>query len=121
MTKPFARFARKAGITESALWRAACDVAAGKIDADLGSGVVKQRIARPGQGKSGGSRSIVLFRVRGRAVFAYGFEKKGRANIEARELAAFRELADIVLGYSESEIAKRVADGALLEILPQEQ
>ena len=47
--------------------------------------------------------------------------KKDRANIEARELAAFRELADIVLGYSESEIAKRVADGALLEILPQEQ
>ena len=121
MTKPFARFARRAGIVESDLWKAACDVAAGKIDADLGGGVIKQRIARQGQGKSGGSRSIVLFRRHGRAVFVYGFEKKDRANIETRELAAFRELADIVLGYSEAETAKRVADGALLEIPPREQ
>ena len=43
------------------------------------AGVIKQRIARLGQGKSGGSRSIILFRRNDRAVFIYGFEKKDLA------------------------------------------
>jgi hypothetical protein len=33
-------------------------------------------------------------------------------------LDAFRELADVILGYSDSEMAKRVADGVLIEIQP---
>lgn len=53
-----------------------------------------------------------------RAVFAYGFEKKDLGNIKANELEAFKELAGIVLGYSSVEMAKRVADGALIEIHP---
>lgn len=92
---------------------------AGVIDADLGGGVVKQRIARAGEGKSGGARCIILFRFQGRAVFVFGFEKKDVGNIKANELAAFRELADVILGYSDAEIAKRVADGALIDIRPQ--
>jgi len=96
-------------------------VNAGVIDADLGGGVVKQRIARAGEGKSGGLRSIILFRFKGRAVFVYGFEKKDLGNIKASELAAFRELADVILGYSDAEIAKRVADGALIALEPPEE
>jgi len=115
-TKAFARFARKAGIGDADLWETACAVNAGAIDADLGGGVIKQRIARTGQGKSGGFRSIILFRRRSRAVFAYGFEKKDRANIDAKELEAFRELAAVILGYSDAELAQRVRNGALMEI-----
>jgi hypothetical protein len=51
----------------------------------------------------------------------YGFEKKDLGNIKANELEAFRELADVVLGYSDIEMAKRVADGALLEIQPPQE
>jgi hypothetical protein len=102
MTKPFARFARKARIREADLWEAARLANAGAIDADLGGGVIKQRIARAGEGKSGGTRSIILFRFKGRAVFVFGFEKKDLGNIKTNELEAFRELADLLLGYSDA-------------------
>jgi hypothetical protein len=75
-SKPFARFARKAGIADAEIWNAAQRADAGLIDADLGGGVIKQRIARPGEGKSGGSRSIILFKQGNRAVYVFGFEKK---------------------------------------------
>jgi hypothetical protein len=117
-TKPFSRFARKAQITDAALWEAAKLANRGQIDAELGSGVIKLRIARPGEGKSGGFRTILLFRHNERAVFVFGFEKKDQANISASELAAFKELAGVVLAYSEQELAKRVADGALIEVHP---
>lgn len=85
----------------------------GLVSADLGGGVIKQRIARRGEGKSGGSRAIILFRRGTRAVFVYGFEKKDRANIRAEELEAFRELANIVLSYTDADLAKVVEQGAL--------
>ena len=119
--KFFARFAKKARITDTELWKAAQLANQGLIDADLGGGVVKQRIARAGGGKSGGSRSIILFRKNDRAVFVYGFEKKDLANIRSNELEAFRELAQVILGYTTAEIAKRVEDGALFEIEKPEE
>lgn len=114
--KFFARFAKKARITDTELWKAAQLANEGMLDADLGGGVIKQRIARAGSGKSGGSRSIILFRKNDRAVYVYGFEKKDIANILANELEAFRELAQVILGYTPAEIAKRVEDGALFEV-----
>ncbi len=117
-TRQFARFARKAGINDEDLWRAISQAEQGLIDADLGGGVVKLRVARTGEGKSGGSRSIVLFRLRKLAVYVYGFEKKDRGNIRADELDVFRELARVILKYSDGEIAQRVADGVLVEIRP---
>jgi len=91
------------------------------MDADLGGGVIKQRIARAGEGKSGGSRTIILFRKNNRAVYVYGFEKKDLANIKPDELEAFRELAEVILGYTSAEIAKRVKDGALFEVEEPEE
>jgi hypothetical protein len=75
-TKPFARFARRARISDADLWQTATLANQGSIDADLGGGVIKQRMARASEGKSGGVRSIILFRFHGRAVFVHGFEKK---------------------------------------------
>ncbi len=70
---------------------------AGRVDADLGGGVIKQRIARKGGGKSGGVRAILLFRRGSHVFFVFGFPKSERANISKDELAAFRKLADILL------------------------
>ncbi|RXS97158.1 type II toxin-antitoxin system RelE/ParE family toxin [Silvibacterium dinghuense] len=117
-SRPFARFQRKARISDADLLQAAKAAEQGLIDADLGGGVIKQRIARAGEGKSGGSRSIIFFRRGDRLVYVYGFEKKDRANIRLDELDAFRELARVVLGYTEAEIAQRVRDGALLQVGP---
>lgn len=114
--KPFARFARKARITDTELWKAAQLANQGVIDADLGGGVIKQRIARAGEGKSGGSRSIILFRKNDRAVYVHGFEKKDLANIRSDELVAFRKYAEIVLSYTNAQMALRVEDGALYKV-----
>jgi hypothetical protein len=119
--KPFARFAKKARITDADLWRAAQLANEGLIDADLGGGVIKQRIARDGEGKSGGSRSIILFKKNDRAVYVYGFEKKDLANIKSNELEAFRELAQVILGYTHAEITKRVEDRALFNVEKPEE
>ena len=120
-TKGFARFARKTRIPDADLWEAACRVVAGNIDADLGGGVIKQRIARSGEGKSGGYRCIILFRWNRRLVYVYGFEKKDLGNVRTDELQAFRELADVVLGYTELEMARRLIDGNLIEIRPTKE
>ncbi len=116
VTKPFARFARRERIEDAALRDAVSRVDQGLIDADLGGGVVKQRIARPGQGKSGGYRSILLFRARQRAFFVYGFAKNVRANIGKDELAAFRALAAELLDLSENAIVAAMANGTISEV-----
>lgn len=114
--KAFIRFARKARIDDTSLWQAVQRANVGLVDADLGGGVIKQRIARAGEGKSGGSRSIILFKKNNRAVYVYGFQKKDTANIDHRELEAFRELAEVILGYTDVEIQQRVNDGALFNV-----
>ena len=86
------------------------------IDADLGGGVIKQRIARRGAGKSGGFRTIILFRAGTRAFFVDGFAKNEQDNIRDDELAAFRMLADSLLNYDAAAIAKAIANGTLTEV-----
>jgi hypothetical protein len=118
-TKPFARFAKKARIADSDLWHAAQNADLGMIDA--GGGVIKQRIARRGEGKSGGSRSIIVLRRDDRAVYVFGFEKKDMANISSNDLLAFRRYASTYLGFSIGEMNRLVEDGTVHQInAPQE-
>ena len=74
-TKAFARFAEREGVEDAALCEAVRRALGGLIDADLGGGVIKQRIARKGGGRSGGIRTIVLFRRGELAFFVYGFPR----------------------------------------------
>ncbi len=119
--KPFARFARKAGLDDPALCEAIADAERGLIDADLGGGVIKQRIARRGKGKSGGFRALILYKRAIRAVFVYGFAKSERPNITKDELEALKELADEVLAYDEGALAKALAFGTLTEVMCHEK
>ncbi len=88
----------------------------GLIDADLGGGVIKQRIARPNEGKSGGFRSIVLFRSGEKAFFVYGFPKSVRDNVRKDELKGFKELADEMLPYDNAALKRAMKAGALIEV-----
>ena len=115
--KPFARFARKAGLDDEVLRQAIDAAERGLVDADLGGGVIKQRVARQGGGKSGGFRTIVLFRLGERAFFVHGFAKSDLGNIRADELAAFRMLASHLLAYDDAALAAAVEAGALMEIM----
>ena len=114
--KSFTRFARKARLPDSDLREAVAAVERGLIDADLGGGVVKQRIARAGGGKSGGFRTIILFRAGARAFFVHGFAKSEQDNIRDDELAAFKMLAAEMLGYDEAALARAIANGTLTEV-----
>ena len=115
-TKPFARFASKEGIADAALVEAVRRAERGMFDADLGGGVIKQRIARRGQGKSGGFRSVVLFRAAYRAFFVYGFAKSARSNIRNDELAAFRKLAHELLALDDAAIRAALANQTIMEV-----
>ncbi len=115
-TKAFARFGKKAGISDVELCQAVRDAGQGLIAANLGAGVIKQRIARPGQGKSGGFRALIIFRAGARAFFVHGFAKKEMDNVTADELAAVKRLASELLSYDDRTIAQVVASGTLIEV-----
>jgi hypothetical protein len=114
-TKSFARFARKERIADARLL-AAVEEATAKRDADLGGEVIKQRVAREGQGKSGGYRTIVLFRRGKRAIFVHGFAKSDADNISSDELKAFKKLAAIYLELTEEQIAALIEAKELMEV-----
>jgi hypothetical protein len=119
-TRLFGRFARKARISDADLWKAADLANRGMIDADLGGGVIKQRIARPGEGKSGGSRTIIAFRKDDRAIYVFGFEKKDQANIDRSDLEVLRKLAKAFLGYTADDMAREIKAGELVMIVESE-
>jgi hypothetical protein len=117
VTRWFVRFARRERIAHADLREAVRRAERGLLDADLGGDVIKQRIARAHEGKSGGFRSIVLFRKKGdRAFFVYGFAKSARATIRPDELSGFKRLAAEMLSYDDAALAKAVAGGALEEV-----
>ncbi len=110
-------FARKAKITDAALCDAVARAERGVIDADLGGGVIKQRVARPGAGKSGGYRTLILYRNGERAVFAFGFAKSDLANIDEKDQIRLKTLAELFLGFSEEEVGALVESGKLVEVV----
>ncbi|MGH6892334.1 MAG: type II toxin-antitoxin system RelE/ParE family toxin [Dongiaceae bacterium] len=116
VTKPFARFADRESIGDEDLWEAVARAENRLIDADLGGGAIKQRIARREQGRSGGYRAVVLFRKSSRAFFVYGFAKKDQGNISAKELRAFRILADAMLNMDEAALSAAKRNQTLMEI-----
>lgn len=115
--RSFTRFARKAGIADADLRETVANVDNGLIDADLGGGVTKQRIARRGQGKSGGFRVLILAKLGDRAFFVHGFAKSERDNLRKDEVAALKKLAGDLLNYDETALAKAIEAGALIEVL----
>jgi len=119
--KTFMRFAKKAGIGDVVLCEAIRDAERGLIAADLGGGVIKQRIARSGQGKSGGFRTLIVFRASARAFFVHGFAKNEKDNIGKDELVALKKLASDLLGYDDKAIARVVASGTLTEVICDEK
>jgi len=88
----------------------------GLIDANLGGGVVKKRLALPGRGKRGGARTLVATNKGDRWFFLFGFEKNERANITAEELEGLREITRQLLGMTSEQLDEAVRDGSLQEI-----
>jgi hypothetical protein len=115
-TRWLARFAKQEGIADASLREAIARAARGLVDADLGGGLIKQRVARRGKGRSGGYRMLIAYRLKKRAVFLYGFAKNERANIGADELLTAREIASSWLAADARQIARALAEGELQEV-----
>ena len=110
------RFARRETIGDSSLWEAIDRAERGLIDADLGGGLIKQRVARPGAGRSGGYRMIVAYKEGDRAVFLYGFAKNERENISPDELEDLRAVGLRWLKMPSDALAREITKGRLQEI-----
>lgn len=115
-TRWFARFARREEISDKHLYEVIERAERDLIDANLGGGLIKQRVARPGKGKSGGYRVIVAYRSGQRAVFLFGFAKSERENISKDELEFLRELARNWLAASAERLREEIDADNLEEV-----
>lgn len=120
-TKWFTRYVRRERIADRDLREAVTRAGRGLIDADLGSGVIKQRVARAGQGRSGGYRMLVAYRSGHRAIFLYGFAKRERENIGEDELLTLREIGEVWLAADAGRIARAIQEGILQEVTDDEE
>ncbi|MCK9377450.1 MAG: type II toxin-antitoxin system RelE/ParE family toxin [Syntrophobacterales bacterium] len=114
-TKWFVRYARRERIGDDSLRHAIERAERGIVDADLGCGVIKQRVARAGQGRLGGYRLLIAYNAGDRAVFLYGFAKNERENIGDDELATLREIATAWLEANDERLEHAIREGILQE------
>jgi hypothetical protein len=117
----FEKFAKQEKITDQSLLSVIKQAQDGLIDADLGGGLLKLRIARQGAGKSGGYRTIVCFQKDSKAVFAYGFAKNKQANLERTELAALKRLGQVYFALDDVELAASVSQNKLIEVVDHDE
>jgi hypothetical protein len=80
----------------------------GLIDANLGGGLIKQRIATGNRGASKGSRAVIFYKRREVAVFLHVFAKSGKASLTNSELAVYLKLAGILEGPTEAKLKELV-------------
>ena len=115
-TRWFARWARKEGLSDKALQLAVEEMAQGLLEADLGGYLLKKRIARPGEGKRGGYRTLVATNRASRWIFVYGFAKNVRSNIDSDEEVALKKLAATLLKLTPAALIKAQTAGEILEV-----
>jgi hypothetical protein len=115
-TRTFNRWAVKAGLSDTALLKAVADIERGLIDADLGGNLYKQRVALPGRGKSGSTRTLLATRFAGAVYFLFGFEKKDRDNITQRELGIYQSLASVLVALDSHQIDAALKATELTEV-----
>jgi len=115
-TKWFTRFASKEKIDDAKLLETVQSIEGGLIDADYGGGLIKQRIARDGGGKSGGYRSAVAFRSENRIIFMFAFSKSDQENLSIVERREYKKAATLYLEMTEKQIQKAIESGFLIEV-----
>jgi hypothetical protein len=114
-TSWFERFASKHNISDISLKEAVTRASNGLIDADLGGGLIKQRIARSGAGKRGGFRAVIICRFNERAFFVYGFAKNDRENITGAEVKGFLKLR-LLLDLSDDQLDAMINEQKFTEV-----
>lgn len=114
--KAFHRWARKESVSDEALKNAVKEIERGLHDGDLGAGLIKKRVARPGRGKSGGYRTLLGYRNSERAIFFFGFAKSDKPNIEKDQEIDLKKMSTIFLNITEAKIDLLIKNGELIEV-----
>ncbi len=83
---------------------------------NLGGGLYKVRTPKVGQGKSGGFRTIVVFKEEDIAIFVYGFSKTDKRNLDKKELKYFKKLSKDLLSIDRQEYKKLEKLGDFISI-----
>lgn len=115
-TKTFRRWMGKSDIANAALINAISEMEQGLIDADLGGHLFKKRVPLSGKGKSGGARTIVAGKIKGKWFFLYGFLKNEQNNISNIELKALQGLAKQLLELSDAQLNKALVANEITEV-----
>jgi hypothetical protein len=115
-TRWFDRWARKQDLDDLSLCKAVDEMLAGLYDADLGGGLFKKRIARPGQGKRSGFRTLIATNKGDRWFFVFGFPKNERSNIDKDEEEALKKLASELLSLTPEDLEKETLENKLIEV-----
>jgi hypothetical protein len=115
-TKTFDRWAKKV-IADDLLCQAAREIELGLFEADLGQGVCKKRIALPGKGKSGSSRTLVAKQHKSAIFFIAGRQKSDPGtDFTPKEEEAAKVYAGFIESASTQKLNQLAADGILKEI-----
>ncbi len=119
--KIFNKYARKQNITDDELCKAVAEIESGLIDADYGGSLFKKRIAKEGEGKSGGHRSILAYVKSDKTFFMYGFEKSSRDNIKENEKRDYKKLAKMYIALDDAQLALAKNENILFEVMCDEE
>ena len=116
--KWFNKLGRDEHIQDEALWKAAEEIVAGRVEADLGKCLFKKRVARRGQGKSGGYRLIVAYKRPNsdKLFFISAFEKNDRPNLKPIEQEALGIVASKYIEATDQTIGTLKKMNELFEI-----
>jgi len=115
-TRKFRKWAIAQKLKDSALKQAVQEIADGGIDANLGSGLIKQRVALGNRGKSGGVRVIIAYRMKEKFFFLHGFAKNEKSNIDEDESKALKALGAHLLSMSDAQIQVALDEDELYEV-----
>lgn len=114
--KTFARWARKL-LSDEQLCTAAREIQRGEYEADLGAGLCKKRIAVPGQGKSGATRTLVAKEGVHGIFFIAGRQKSDPgADFSDASVAQAQVIAQALQKTSAKKLDALIEDGVLKEI-----
>lgn len=116
LAKTFVRKARRSEVDDDALCEAIDRAEAGQVDADLGGGLIKQRVARCGEGRSGGFRAVIAYWQGERAIFLYLFAKNRKANLSEAELEDLKETARVLRRLNDDQLTNLVESHGWREI-----
>ena len=115
-TKWFNKWAKKNALTDKNLLKTIENISFNLGVVNLGGGLFKIRTPKVGQGKSGGFRTLVVYKEKDLAVFVYGFAKTDKDNLDKEELKYFKILAKDLLKIKNSEYVKLEKQGSFISL-----